>query len=137
MPLQPFDFEAIARMDDGRLSVAMKRAIERAIVDLNDRPLVKKARTITLTVALTPQSEDGDLDSVDVTFAIGEAHPKRESTRYNMVPHGDSLMFNEREPEDPKTRTIEDALDEHEAAVAAENARRNGPRPSRAAEGGR
>ena len=107
MTLQKFEFETVATIDDGRIREALDQAIRRCELDCKDRPNLNTARCVTLKINLTPvPSEAGDLDSVDVAFAIGDALPRRASKTYNMRATRGGLLFNELSPDDVNQMTL-------------------------------
>lgn len=126
MTLQKFDFGTVATIDDGRIREALDQAIRRCELDCKDRPNVSKERCVTLKINLTPvPSETGDLDSVDVAFAIGDALPRRASKTYNMRAARGGLLFNEMSPDDVNQMTLpgigpRGAKDDEPAAVHEE-----------------
>lgn len=100
MALEKFDLATLADMDGGRIRVAFEAALRRLEADCRDRPGVKSARKLALLVQLEPVADDGQLDSVNVTFRITDTVPKRESKAYNMAAVPGGLLFNDSSPED-------------------------------------
>lgn len=98
--LEKFTLATIADMDGGRIRTAFEQALKRIEADCKDRPGVKAARKLELVLTMTPVADDGDLDSVNVTFRIKDSVPKRESKSYNMQAVPGGLLFNDASPED-------------------------------------
>lgn len=110
MTLEKFSLASLAGMDSGRIHEAFTQAMRRCEEDCKDRPAVKAARKLTLTVTLKPIADpEGDLDSVDVGFKITDNVPKRESKEYNMTAGRDGLFFNELSADDAKQLTLDSA----------------------------
>lgn len=102
--LKELTLATMAEIDGGRLAIAFKQALKRCAEDCDDRPGEKKARTITLTVAVEPRvDEDGLCEDCDVRVTIADNVPKRKSKPYNCsLRKGGHLMFHP------------DSLDDHE-----------------------
>lgn len=108
MALKVFEAGSILTIDDGRIAVALQQALHRMHADCEDRPAVPKARTVTLTVTMKPRMEEGELDSINVSFGVSESVPKRESRSFNMQKRGRAIFFNEASPEDVKQGTLDE-----------------------------
>ena len=123
MALQKFDLATLTELDGARIRTAFDQAIERLTEDCKDRPGVKKARTVTLTVSLVPlANDDGDLDTVDVDFKFKESMPKRASRTYNMLPTRKGLYVNEMSPDEVKQRTLDEVAKPRAVKPAAADA---------------
>lgn len=108
MALEKFNFESIPSMDDGRIGKAFDSILRRCIEDCRDRAADKRARKVTLTVQLNPESDDqGNLVGVDVAFDIGEAIPKLKSAEYSMRASRAGPFFNELSPDDSNQLTLD------------------------------
>lgn len=107
MALEKFSLATIADMDGGRIRAAFEQALRRIEADLKDRPGVKGARKLELVLDLKPVGEEGELDSVNVTFRIKDNVPKRESKAYNMQAVPGGLLFNDASPEDVRQKTLD------------------------------
>lgn len=107
MALEKFNLATIADMDGGRIRAAFEQALARLEADLKDRPAVKTARKLELILDLTPVSDGGELDSVNVKFRVKDNVPKRESKAYNMQAVAGGLLFNDASPEDVKQKTLD------------------------------
>lgn len=105
--LEKFTLATIAEMDGGRIKTAFEQALKRIEADCKDRPGVKAARKLELVLTMTPIADDGELDSVDVTFRIKDAVPKRESKSYNMQAVAGGLLFNDASPEDVRQMSLD------------------------------
>lgn len=77
---QQLSLEAIAELDDGRISEAIAQAIKRAAQDCDDRPGDDRPRKIIMEIAFSPVlSQDGMCDSVKSQIQIKETVPTRKS----------------------------------------------------------
>ncbi len=108
MALKRFEAQSILTIDGARIAVALQQAMDRMHADCEDRPAVAKARTVTLTVTMKPRVEEGELDSINVTFGVSESVPKRESRSFNMEKRGRGIFFNEASPDDVKQGTLDE-----------------------------
>lgn len=128
MALAQFKFETLATMDDGRLSTAFEQALDRLRRDCEDRPGLKKARTLTMTVSLVPtmDTDVSKLARVHIGVDFSEKIPSRQSKNYEMLPARGGLLFNDLSHEDARQGTLDevgprgsvDAGDEEEVANA-------------------
>lgn len=108
MGLEKFSLEALASMDNGRICAAFEHAMKRCESDCKDRPALKEARNVTLAVSLEPVAADnGELESVNLTFKIKDSVPKRCSKSYNMKAVPGGLLFNDLSPEDVRQGTLD------------------------------
>lgn len=107
MALEKFTLATIADMDGGRIRQAFEAALKRLEDDCKDRPAVKAGRTLELVLQMVPVADDGELDSVDITFRIKDKVPKRESKTYNMQSVRGGLLFNDASPEDVRQKTLD------------------------------
>jgi hypothetical protein len=125
---QTFNVETLATIDGGRVKKAIEHYVQRALADCADRPALKEARKVTLTISLTPEQDDrGMLDECAVEFNYSEALPKRRSKPYSMkavvdddghLVEGQGLIFNDLSADDPKQTTLDEAdLDEHPMSI--------------------
>jgi hypothetical protein len=115
--LEQFTLGTLAEMDGGRIKAAFEQALNRCRHDCEDRPSIAGARKITLTVTLEPVAADsGELESVDVSFALNEKLPNRASKTYNMEAVTGGLLFNELSPDEVRQRTLDMAPKPGESA---------------------
>jgi len=106
--LEKFSLAALSTMDGGRLNETFEQALRRLQEDCKDRPAVKGARKLTLTVSLAPLADDaGELESIDARIDFNEKAPKRASKIYNMESFAGGLLFNELSPDEVKQRTLD------------------------------
>lgn len=113
--LKELNFAALAEFDEGRIAASFDLALRRLEEDCRDRPLLGKARTITITLAAKPiADEDGAFDSVDLNFAFKESRPKAETKTYHAAPqHGQTGLFvNELSPKNARQGTIDQPREE-------------------------
>lgn len=116
MSLRKLTLEAVADIDGGRIKAAVEQALARCHRDVVDRPALKQARKVTLTLKITPIPEDCGLSagSCNVEFDINESIPRRTSKKYNMQTTRAGLLYEELSPEDVRQATL-DAMDEPRA----------------------
>lgn len=101
----------LANLDGGRIAEAFRLEVEKTYADLDDRPAVKAARTITIKVLLTPeQNEAGRLELVNVDCEIDSKLPRRKSRTYSARHDGQGLTVSLFAPEHPDQRTIDEVL---------------------------
>jgi hypothetical protein len=99
--------ETLIAMDGGRIAQVFNREVERLTSDCEDRPALKKARKLTLTLTLLPvPTDEGDLDSVFFNVALDVKAPKKESKVYSAAATKDGLFYNELAPENARQQTI-------------------------------
>lgn len=110
MAYEKFDPQSLMELDGGRIREAMCQALARVEADMHDRPGVKSARKLTLTITFKPaMDEEGNLDGADVSCQVQESIPKRSSRAYAMrASKNGGLFFNEHSPENPNQRTIDE-----------------------------
>jgi hypothetical protein len=83
MGMQPVTFSQLVQMDGGVMELAVNAALKRAAEDCEDRPGVKRARSITLKLEVLPRlDEDGICDEVLYAFVMNEKLPNRSSKEY-------------------------------------------------------
>lgn len=109
MAKQVFKFESLTALDGGRMRVAFDQKMRALLEDCRDRPGLKQARKLTLTVSLVPvPDERGELDSCTVAFDFKVSNPKLASKAYDMKATRGGLIFNELSPEDIDQMTIDE-----------------------------
>lgn len=115
MATMRFGLGSLAMIDGGRVRLAFDDAIKRCEDDCIDRPGEKAARTVKLTIELTPRIDpSGALDSVDATCRVTDAVPMRRSRSYNLRVSGQGLLFDELSVADAHQGTL--ALPGHQPA---------------------
>jgi len=112
MALQKFEIDTLAIIDQGRIKEAFDQAFARLVGDCKDRPELKKARQLTLACKIEPRTEQGSLDSVNVTFEIKELVPNRASRVYNMSAGRGGVLWNELSPDEVRQKTLDMAAKE-------------------------
>lgn len=111
MVLKLFSLANLADMDGGRAGEAFAQAVQRLQWDLDERPHVKAARTLTMRLTFKPiPGESGRLEGFDVDFSFEERLPKRQSYPYRMKPGDKGPVFSDMSPDNPDQLTIEDAV---------------------------
>ena len=108
MAVEQFTFDQLDRMDGGRLRAAFEKEFRLCEADCHDRPGLGNTRSVTMKLELRPECADnGELSTIDVSFAFEHSVPKRKSRRYNMLAAPGGLLFNDASPEDVRQRTLD------------------------------
>src|SRR5262245_48801424 len=109
MPLQKFQIESLATIDEGRIKAAFEQLLHDLVQDCHDRPELESSRKLTLTVTVKPSTmERGELRAVDLAFDLKPTTPKRESRTYNMMTVRGGIAYNELSPNEARQRTLDD-----------------------------
>ena len=66
---------------DGLLAQQLDTELVKVHSDCVDRPLLKKARKVTLEITITPTGEDDPLESVDIEFQVKSSIPATKISR--------------------------------------------------------
>lgn len=93
-PFKQFTIEQLANIGNGALVTELNRTLHQAYLDCEDRPTLETARTVALTLKMTPRVVKGgvELAFVDVGFEIGKTFPKK-GMEVRMRPGNDGLEF--------------------------------------------
>lgn len=93
--LKKLTLESLAEIDGGRLKIAFEQALKRIIEDCEDRPGVKKARTLNLQLDVLPAPDaTGVCDDAKVQATITDNVPKRKTKIWDMsLRKGGHLLF--------------------------------------------
>ena len=94
--LHKLTLESLAKMDGGRLGAAFQLALQRSMEDAEERPQVRKARDITIKVAIVPVAgpDDETCDQIAMQAIVSDTVPKRQTRVYSArVKHGGTLSF--------------------------------------------
>lgn len=103
MALIKFDLGTLKDLDGGRVAAAFQHALQRAVVDCEDRPGEKKARKVVLEAEVIPiAGPENSCDGTNVTFRVKDTIPTRTSRQYAMGiregKDGKRLIFNNEDP---------------------------------------
>jgi hypothetical protein len=104
MPKQ-FVVKNLQDLENGKVALAINKALQRCVEDVKDRPNEKKARKVLAQFELTPKLEkdSGVLEEVEVVIHVRERVPDRRSRIYPMVPASDGmLLFEPTSPDNPR-----------------------------------
>lgn len=116
--LTELTLENLHELDNGRIAEAFRLALKRVQHDCTDRPALAKARTVVLKLNAIPHADDeGDLQTVKITFDVKETIPQRSTRSYEMSAQRGAFLFNRHAPENPNQRTIHD----YKVAAAGED----------------
>ncbi len=107
--LEKFNLKSLGTMDGERIAIAFEQELKRVVMDCDDRPGDKTARSVTLTLAVKPKMDvDGICDDCDVQVSVTGAVPKRKSKVFNMtLKKGGHLMFNNDSLENAEQGTLD------------------------------
>lgn len=110
MPNYPLTLETICKLDDGRVSVAVKQAIARCLQDCMDRPGVTEPRTVLLQMEVQPIPEDsGEAEAARFKFQVKDKLPTRKSKVYvGSLRKGGHLTFNVDADDSDRQRSLLD-----------------------------
>lgn len=92
--------------DQGALALLFDQALRQVYFDLDERPMLKKARKVSLEFSLTPNTEQGDLDEIVSETRIKVCIPDKESRVNVLAPsraNGGGILF---DPDTRRTRTL-------------------------------
>ncbi len=79
MQLQGLELKTLVNFDAGYFEALVNAALKKIAADLNDRPGVKKSRSVDITLSFKPNlAEDGSCDSVMVGYTIQYKTPPAE-----------------------------------------------------------
>jgi len=117
MALRTFEAKTLDLIEGGRISKALSNEIQKAVMDVRDRPFEKKPRKVTLTVLIAPlevETGTADVENADVSFDLSNRYPSRKlKTVMSVRPNG-TLLFNDLSPRDPKQKTIDEGQEDDE-----------------------
>lgn len=105
---------SLGDLDKGRVGHCVQNSIEAAVKDCRDRPGLKVARKIIITVMIDPQMDDEDelagneLLDAHVNVEVATKFPSRKSRTYSMGLTKRSAIFNELTPDNVRQATIDD-----------------------------
>lgn len=95
MPNNPLTLENLADFSGGAVGLAFNQAVEQVKRDLLDRDLLKKPRTIALTLKFTPYIEHGaDPGDIVSEVAIKTTLPEKSTGEHRLNVRGDGIHFN-------------------------------------------
>lgn len=105
---------SLGELDRGRVGHCVQLSIEAAVKDCRDRPGLKVARKITITVSIDPQMDEeeelagNELLDAHVSVEVATKFPSRKSRTYSMGLTKRSAIFNELTPDNVRQVTIDD-----------------------------
>ena len=79
--MQILKTSTLSEIRDGMLAQQFDTELVKIHSDCVDRPLLKKARKVTLEITITPTGEDDPLESVDIDFSVKSTIPATKITR--------------------------------------------------------
>lgn len=96
----------------GKAAAGFSLAMKRAVQDLLGRPGEKAARSVTMTVTMTPiLQQDGDVVDAEVSFAFqNKFPPMRTNPMPCAVDAQGRLVFNDLAADNPHQATIDEAV---------------------------
>lgn len=114
--LQQLSLNTLNQVDYGKANIAFQRLIRQAVNDCIDRPGLKKARKVSLTLTINPvvtiNGNTIDCDSVKGSFHLKTTLPNMETDPidFGIRSNGD-IVFNADAPDNHRQQTC---LDEDE-----------------------
>lgn len=86
--MQKLELRNLAEYDMGSVEVLFNQALNSIYLDCEDRPLLKKDRTLTLQIKIKPRevSENADLEDVVSEISVKTALPDKEARSQIIVP---------------------------------------------------
>lgn len=97
MAIKRFDSKSMMELDDGSVGVAVDQAIRQMYLDIEDRPALKTARTMTLTLTMKPVIDDRKtLKDVRASIDVKTNVPKKgvEVIMHTTPKDGGGLIYN-------------------------------------------
>lgn len=100
---QALTLENLHEIDGGAVAIAFKRCLEEILKDLRDRDDLKKARTITMKLAFTPEIEEGECEGIQTVVTIESSIPAKSTRKNVLTLSRDGLFF---DPDKKRTTTL-------------------------------
>lgn len=97
---QELKLENLHEYDQGALAVMFNQAVRQVYLDMDDRPLLKKARKVSIEFSFVPGSNAGDLDEIVTETKIKQSYVNILAPS---KANGGSIMF---DPDTRRTRTL-------------------------------
>lgn len=112
MPRVKVGLANLQEIDDGLTVRLFDRALKQVVADCVDRPGDKKARTVTLELAIVPQATDGVCETVLMESTVKSKIPAPRTKQYQVDVKGDgTLIVNPASPDDVRQRTLDERED--------------------------
>ncbi len=118
--LTELNLSTLEQIDGGTAVEMFKVEMLHAVRDCDDRPALKKPRTVTLECVITPESDDhGVLLGVSLDFHVKSKVPMRKTKPVHaFVDSKGRVLFNPNSPDNVNQQTIFDGEDDgHPASV--------------------
>lgn len=108
---QEFTLESLKHFADGKVAASFNKLIRAAVADCMDRSGETAARTVELSLQITPNvDQDGMTENVNVSVKIGSKVPKYHSAPVNCNARTNGqLFFNDMSIDDADQMTIDEA----------------------------
>lgn len=90
------DFESLSVLDDGKLNLVLRKHLQRANLDCQDRPGDSKARKVTVEIAFVPVWDtQSDCTESSMQVKIKSSIPDHASKPYSMgMRRNGTFIFN-------------------------------------------
>lgn len=110
---EKFSLENLKLLYHGEIEKAFANEVKYVVLDCEDRPLEKKARTVTIQFVFAPEPDTNGnqvvCDNVNVACDIKSSIPTRKTRVFVMKPKQDgSLAFHPDDPNDPDADMLYD-----------------------------
>jgi len=110
MSMTAINTKALSELDGGRLAAGIDAEIKAVVRDMCNRPGDNSARKVTVEINLKPDhlDEQGDVDSVTVSFGVKSSIPKRQTRKFVAAVDAKAqrLSVNEFSPDNPNQGTL-------------------------------
>lgn len=108
--LRELNLEGLSHFADGTVDASFARHVKRAILDCEDRPGEKKARTITLVVNIVPVVlQEGAVIDTNVDCTVKSSVPDHISKTVECrLKQGGRALFNDMSADHVDQRTIDE-----------------------------
>lgn len=102
MSVKQFSLDTLATLDGGAIKEAFEKEIKTASEDCEDRPYLKRARTVAISVILTPNlRKDGNCDGFSIDVDMGRAKlPKMQASTTPAKRGPGGIFINDFNPDD-------------------------------------
>lgn len=110
MAEETFSFGALGKLDDGYTARLLDKLLREAVASCYDRPGDERARTLTLKLHVTPQSQGATCVGVNLEAEVGPlARPTERTGLIGMrVGERNTLRFNPMSPDNPDQLTLDE-----------------------------
>lgn len=102
--------DTLARLDRGRIGVAIDQAIQTVQQDCEDRPTDERARVVTITLSMVPKhrmlERVAQCESAEATCKVSAKLPAHESGKMSFGVTHEGMTFSEDNPTDHRQGSL-------------------------------